>query len=132
MLGYPDGTKGYMLWCFDLGEKRCIIIRDVVFNEQHIPLIEKNWVNSGPVQRVEPNTEIKVEFDQGQEDMIGSFDEEEDHNSELQENDVNDYKVVRDRQRRTIRPFDRFGYADVIAYALSVTQEANFMEPATY
>lgn len=36
--------------------------------------IEKNQVNSGPVQRVEPNTEIKVEFDQGQEDMIGSFD----------------------------------------------------------
>ena len=33
-LGYPEGVKGYRLWCTDLKPPRCIVRRDVVFNEQ--------------------------------------------------------------------------------------------------
>ena len=32
-IGYPDGVKGYKLWCLEVGHKRCIISRDVTFNE---------------------------------------------------------------------------------------------------
>jgi len=30
---YPEGVKGYKLWCLEDGHKKCIISRDVVFNE---------------------------------------------------------------------------------------------------
>ena len=32
-LGYPQGVKGYRLWCLELGNRICIISHDVVFNE---------------------------------------------------------------------------------------------------
>ena len=32
-LGYPEGVKGYRLCCTDLKPPRCIVNRDVVFNE---------------------------------------------------------------------------------------------------
>lgn len=35
-LGYPDGVKGYKLWCIEKDSKK--IIRDVTFNESEIPL----------------------------------------------------------------------------------------------
>ncbi|KAH9657439.1 hypothetical protein KPL70_023077 [Citrus sinensis] len=35
-LGYPEGVKGYRLWCTDLKPPRCIVSRDVVFNEQEM------------------------------------------------------------------------------------------------
>lgn len=51
-----------MVVCIEPGEKWCIIRIEV-----------------------EPDTEHKVEFALSQEDLIGSNDEEEDHNSETQE-----------------------------------------------
>lgn len=32
-LGYPSGVKGFRLWCVEKGEEKCIISRDVVFDE---------------------------------------------------------------------------------------------------
>ena len=32
-LGYPEGVKGYKLWCTNLKPPKAIISRDVVFNE---------------------------------------------------------------------------------------------------
>ena len=32
-LGYPKGIKGYRLWCLEPGMRKCIISRDVIFNE---------------------------------------------------------------------------------------------------
>lgn len=32
-IGYSDGVKTYRLWCLKIGYRRCIISRDVVFNE---------------------------------------------------------------------------------------------------
>ena len=63
---------------------------------------------------VQPETSV-VDTDQ-----VASESEEED-----------DYQLVRDRKRRAIRPPARFGYVDLIAYALSVAEE--FLdEPANY
>lgn len=39
---------------------------------------------------------------------------------------------MRDRQRRTIKPPTRLGYADIIAYALNIVDEPDTSEPATY
>ena len=32
-IGYPQGVKGYKLWCLEEGINKCIISRDVTFNE---------------------------------------------------------------------------------------------------
>lgn len=40
--------------------------------------------------------------------------------------------MVRDRQRREIRPPKRFGYADILAYALSVEHKKDTYEPDSY
>ena len=32
-IGYPQGVKRYKLWCLEAGFKRCLVSRDVVFNE---------------------------------------------------------------------------------------------------
>lgn len=39
-LGYPPGVKGFKLWCID--KKKCIISRDVTFNEMIMPLKPKD------------------------------------------------------------------------------------------
>lgn len=36
-LGYPEGVKGYKLWCLEAGHKKSIISRDVTFNEDDFP-----------------------------------------------------------------------------------------------
>ena len=35
-LGYPEEVKGYKLWCLEAGFKRCLVSRDVVFNESEM------------------------------------------------------------------------------------------------
>ncbi|XP_062085979.1 uncharacterized protein LOC133792086 [Humulus lupulus] len=45
---------------------------------------------------------------------------------------LHDYRLVRDRVRREIKPPERFGYADLIAYALNVAEEEIEQEPLSY
>ena len=35
-MDYPDGVKGYKIWCIDLRPPKCIISRDVIFNEDEL------------------------------------------------------------------------------------------------
>ena len=35
-IGYAEGVKGYKLWCLEYGHNKCIISRDVVFNESEM------------------------------------------------------------------------------------------------
>ena len=40
-IGYPEGVKGYKLWKLEPGETRCIISRDVTFDESKMAMINK-------------------------------------------------------------------------------------------
>ena len=40
-LGYGKGVKGYRLWSLEPNGTRCIISRDVMFNELLFPYLEK-------------------------------------------------------------------------------------------
>lgn len=71
LLGYPEGTKGYRLWCIEPGEEGCIISRDVVFNETRMPLLEKKSEATEKDPLNSPNIELKVEFDLSQTDTDG-------------------------------------------------------------
>lgn len=55
---YPEGTKGYKLWCTDLSLPRCIISRDVKFNEEAVvESVQKDSVKADQV----PDTHFEVE-----------------------------------------------------------------------
>jgi len=44
---YPKGVKGYKLWCLEDRHKKCIISRDVVFNESEMPYKTTSNTNKG-------------------------------------------------------------------------------------
>ena len=47
-IGYPEGVKGYKLWCLKEGHKKCFISRDVIFNEMQMSkLMDWKNVNEG-------------------------------------------------------------------------------------
>ena len=48
------------------------------------------------------------------------------------EETIDDYLLARDRSRRVIKPPQRLGYADLIAYALISTSEVPDEEPRDY
>ena len=61
LIGYPEGVKDYRLWCLELGHRRCIISRDVVFKEHEMGYSKK----PDETQIVEPvQTESVVEVEQ--------------------------------------------------------------------
>lgn len=59
-------------------------------------------------------------------------DESEVDNLEESQPAIQDYQLVRDREMRQSKAPHRFGYADLIAYAISVTHELNIDEPNSY
>ncbi|KAH9717203.1 hypothetical protein KPL71_021739 [Citrus sinensis] len=140
-LGYPDGVKGYSLWCIDLKPPKCIISRDVTFNESEI--LNKSKTTESKEYRSETRHEsVQFEVESHEQDMTelvteedagrvadGSDDVQE---SEPTENERNSYQLVRDRKRRAIRPPKRYAVADLIAYALTTAKEVNEEEPRTY
>ena len=140
-LGYLEGVKGYRLWCTDFKLPKCIISRDVTFNEvvmlnkrRSYEFKEKNpEAEDDKIQCKVGHTEDKksktpTTEESGEVDG-GSYDEE---GSESTESGSNTYQLARDRKMRTIRPPKRYAVADLIAYALSATHEINDDEPKTY
>ena len=45
---------------------------------------------------------------------------------------INTYNLARDRQRRVIRPPQRFGHANLNCYALNIAEEVEYEEPKSY
>jgi len=61
-LGYLEGVKGYKLWCLEDGFKRCLVSRDVVFNEAEMAYKTKpNMIQSNTDQSNESGSE-KLNF----------------------------------------------------------------------
>ncbi|KAH9782190.1 Integrase catalytic domain-containing protein [Citrus sinensis] len=136
-IGYPEGVKGYKIWYTDLSPPKCIVSRDVVFNEQMGHSEEKPIENAGP-QNI-TNGVIQFEVEHPVMKMSGepsNSDEEvagnRDTRSEHQRTHTEDYHLAKDRERRIIRPPKRFGYADLSAYALATSRETDEEEPRSY
>lgn len=49
-VGYPEGVKGYKLWVDEPGKQKCIVSRDVTFNEQQMVRAQK--VHIEPTQKL--------------------------------------------------------------------------------
>ena len=64
MIGYRRGVKGYRLWCIELGNQKVIISRDVQFEENRMPYLEKAQGSGESSQaRKEPDHEELVEVE---------------------------------------------------------------------
>ncbi|KAL5576887.1 hypothetical protein UlMin_018586 [Ulmus minor] len=85
------------------------------------------------------STQIEVE----QPDTCHSSDEEQQQVSEGEEQEQvetheempttsSDYQLTRDRSKRQVKPTQRFGYSDFVAFALISFQELTEVEPKTY
>lgn len=48
------------------------------------------------------------------------------------QNDISEYNLIRDRERRNVKAPSRYGYADMVAWALICAEEIEFDEPRTY
>ncbi|KAL4029866.1 hypothetical protein IC575_008094 [Cucumis melo] len=124
-IGYPQGVKGYKLWCIEKGMNKCIISRDVTFNETEMPYCvkeqQKQQTGDHVVTEVRIASEVRPsidldnqpplvseiedtqqsEFDgiQSQQERIlideGAFIEESSSNNDLQ-----NYQLTRDRVQR--------------------------------
>ena len=123
-LGYPEGVKGYKLWCLEPGYKKCIISRDVVFKEDEMAM----KISNEP-KEANDNNQVTLEVNQTGKSTSS---EEVQNLTEQEQSDYDDYQLARDRIRREIRPPGRFGFADFTAFALTSASEIENSEPSTY
>ena len=63
------------------------------------------------------------------EEVVGDRDTSSKH---TRPSHIEDYHLAKDRERRVIRPPKRFGYIDLIAYALATSREVDEKEPRSY
>ncbi|KAH9697287.1 hypothetical protein KPL71_023550 [Citrus sinensis] len=58
-IGYPEGVKGFKLWCTDLNPPKCIISRDVKFNEKAALEMQKPT----DTDALKKNERTKIQFE---------------------------------------------------------------------
>ncbi|KAH9652997.1 hypothetical protein KPL70_027263 [Citrus sinensis] len=134
-IGYPEGTKGYKLWCTDLSPPRCIVSRDVKFNEEAaVDSIQRNSVRADQVHDEHFEVESPSNLNQNDDTESAGSADDIGRQESLQEagstqSQVMDYQLTRDRQKRQSKAPKRYGYADLIAFALHSAHEINAEEP---
>ena len=131
-LGYPKGTKGYRLWLKGDRGFKIINSRDVIFHETDFPcLSEPRVINTNASCSTNPagtisidvtprgvsSSQEEVRVRESEESMVRrqedhggqSFSE---HNCEVDEDShvsPTSYQLLRDIERKTSRPFERYG-----------------------
>lgn len=147
MLGYPQGVKGYKLWCTEPEMGKVIISRSVVFNETQMPYLEPASSSSG-VQLsgeddsmvqvgdlLQRNAEVTRLGGVGAENLDSESDNEDvsHQEEETEPEDLSNYQLARDRQRRSnVAAPQRYGHAEMIYFCLCTAEEVVIQEPKTY
>lgn len=96
-VAYPNGVKGYKLWIEEPGQQKCIISRDVVFNELKMAQAQesKKEITHNPIS---DNMQLEVEQSQTHiDDQIGKF--EVTSTEEKDQGGGNSYNLVKDRHK---------------------------------
>lgn len=135
----PQSVKGYKLWCFKEDINKCIISRDVTFNEVEMSFCVKEQHKQQAVEHVEAEVKIDSSVTSGESKSAlvsqgessqqfgsdggqsqqertlivqGAFKEESSSN-----NDLKNYRLTRDRHQRVRHALARYDYVDLVAYA---------------
>ncbi|KAH9723371.1 retrovirus-related pol polyprotein from transposon TNT 1-94-like protein [Citrus sinensis] len=128
-IGYPEGVKGYRIWCIDGKPSRIIMSRDDVFDEGSMlqQKVETELITSEQRGNHEPNPEVELTDDHRDTDEKFKSCDSKPGSSEM-----DNYQLAGDRERRVIKMPKRFGIADLISYALNIVEEVIGEEPSSY
>lgn len=133
-LGYADVVKGFRLWYSDSKSSKFIISRDVTFDESAMLNPKRECLDTEKDHGVREKVELEIKASENiQEDVPGQVDEEEvQHPEEEDAPQEQQYNLARTREKWQIRPPERYGYADLVAYALSVVEDIEVHELCIY
>ncbi|KAH9750404.1 hypothetical protein KPL71_013868 [Citrus sinensis] len=109
-IGYPEGIKGYKIWCLDGKPSRTLISRDVVFDEE--AMLQQKVESKDILKESEKITES--------------------HHGVSKASELDNYQLARDRERRVVKMPKRYGIADLISFALMVADEMTGEEPENF
>ncbi|KAH9781363.1 Integrase catalytic domain-containing protein [Citrus sinensis] len=128
-IGYPEGVKGYKIWCIDGKPSRTLISRDVVFDEEPMlhQKVETELTTPDTNEVKEHNFKVESSEEKKTTERISKPCQKIHITSQM-----NEYQLTRDREKRVIKPPKRYGIADMISYALAVAEEVIGEEPVSY
>uniref|UniRef100_A0A2N9GJC7 Integrase catalytic domain-containing protein n=1 Tax=Fagus sylvatica TaxID=28930 RepID=A0A2N9GJC7_FAGSY len=121
-LGFKKGVKGYKLW--DLVAQKVVISRDVVFDEKSMTKAFKEEKS----QAAESSNNIGRSTVQVELDELESQSKEPHRDQEPHSNDQEQDSTRSDRPKRNKRPPVRYGFEDLVSYALLTSSE----DPSTF
>uniref|UniRef100_A0A2N9HA88 CCHC-type domain-containing protein n=1 Tax=Fagus sylvatica TaxID=28930 RepID=A0A2N9HA88_FAGSY len=116
-LGFKKGVKGYKLW--DPVAQKVVISRDVVFDEKSMTKAFKEEKS----QAAESSNNIGRSTVQVELDELESQSNEEPHSNDQEQDSTRS-----DRPKRNKRPSVRYGFEDLVSYALLTSSE----DPSTF
>uniref|UniRef100_A0A2N9IT68 CCHC-type domain-containing protein n=1 Tax=Fagus sylvatica TaxID=28930 RepID=A0A2N9IT68_FAGSY len=116
-LGFKKGVKGYKLW--DPVAQKVVISRDVVFDEKSMTKAFKEEKS----QAAESSNNIGRSTVQVELDELESQSNEEPHSNDQEQDSTRS-----DRPKRNKRPPVRYGFEDLVSYALLTSSE----DPSTF
>nr|KYP63308.1 Retrovirus-related Pol polyprotein from transposon TNT 1-94 [Cajanus cajan] len=134
-IGYPEGVKGYRLWCLEPGYKKCLISRDVVFNEIEMANLVKPSKVEIHEKSQDQTIKIEVEFTVITEAKAATQRQQHILQQELddEERSIQSYSLARDRERRAHKAPQRYGHADLVSFAFTVGLDLeDHDEPKSY
>ena len=135
-VGYADGVKGYRLWCQEPNSPKFIISRDVTFNEMHM-LDQRKVVNESAGKHESDTNEVEVQVELPEKTSQNDLSQQIAHvDSSSDEEAVDEveqpYSIATGRERRQTRPPQKYGFSDLVAYALTTAEGMGIHEPSTY
>ena len=134
-MGYGEGVKGYRIWSSP--ENKVILSRNVVFDENSMfnPIVKSVVVSENGSAK----NQMKLQVTQDESDESQQEEKIEQLHSETVQPDPLIASPVQktlayDRPKRSNfgKPPKRYGYEDMVAYALQVAEEVDPYEPSTY
>ena len=128
-IGYPEGVKGFKIWCINGKPSRTLISRDVVFDEES--MLHQRVETELTITDLDGNEEDNQKVETNEEPNVTEMDfitYQRVHNNLK----LDDYQLTRDRQRRVIKLPKRYGIADIVSYTLAIAEEVIGEEPINY
>lgn len=127
----PNGVKGYKLWCLELSFTKCFISCDVAFKEEEMTILVKT---NQVVEIQEPKqSQLEVEFLGG---VTNSrevpIQNEREPTAKSKSESLTNYMLAKDREKKQAKPTQRYGFAELIAFALNLAKDIEQHEPLTY
>ncbi|KAH9695610.1 hypothetical protein KPL71_022838 [Citrus sinensis] len=126
-IGYPEGIKGYKIWCLNGKPSRTLISRDVVFDEE--AMLQQKVGTEIKVSKPLNKSELKVES----KDILKESEKiTESHHGVNKASELDNYQLARDKERMVVKMPKRYGIADLISFALMVVDEMTEEEPENF